>query len=271
LFDIPLSAGADLYNWNYSFSDYDKDSIGGNLSLGYPIIDYTRGYLSYNYDIANINNVSDNAANSIKRNEGKNVKSSVGTRLRYDSRDELFNPTKGSTHDANFEFAGLGGNVGFTKYTAETSWYYPLVWQLIGVLHAKGGYVKQLKGKTLPDYDKFYMVGIDALRGFERDDLSPRDKEGSEVGGNKFLQFNAEIRFPLLKDAGLYGVTFFDTGNIKKEGENIRLDDLRESAGLGIRWQSPMGPIRLEYGWILDRTSTDHGPGSWEFSMATSY
>jgi outer membrane protein insertion porin family len=66
-------------------------------------------------------------------------------------------------------------------------------------------------------------------------------------------------------------VTFFDTGNIKKEGENIRLDDLRESAGLGIRWQSPMGPIRLEYGWILDRKSTDHGPGSWEFSMATSY
>ncbi|MGD9322456.1 MAG: outer membrane protein assembly factor BamA, partial [Desulfobacterales bacterium] len=54
LFDIPLSAGADLYNWNYRFSDYNKDSIGGNLRLGYPIIDYTRGYLSYNYDIANI-------------------------------------------------------------------------------------------------------------------------------------------------------------------------------------------------------------------------
>jgi len=271
LFDIPLSAGADLYNWNYSFSDYDKDSIGGNLRLGYPIIDYTRGYLSYNYDIANINNVSNNAASSIKNDKGKNVKSSIDTRIKYDSRDELFNPTKGSTHDADFEFAGLGGNIGYTKYTLETSWYYPLVWQLIGVLHAKAGYVKQLKGKTLPDYDKFYMVGIDALRGFERDDLSPRDDDGAEVGGNKFVQFNAEIRFPLLKDAGLYGVGFFDTGNIKKEGENIRLDHLRESAGLGIRWQSPMGPFRLEYGWILDRKSTDHGSGAWEFSMATSY
>ncbi|MGD8441914.1 MAG: outer membrane protein assembly factor BamA [Desulfobacterales bacterium] len=271
LFDIPLSAGADLYNWNYRFSDYNKDSIGGNLRLGYPIIDYTRGYLSYNYDIANINNVSSNAANSIKNNRGRNVKSSVGTRLRYDSRDQLFHPTKGSTHDANFEFAGLGGNVGFTKYTAETSWYYRLVWRLIGVLHAKGGYVKELKGKTLPDYDKFYMVGIDALRGFERDDLSPRDDKGREVGGDKFIQFNAEIRFPLLEEAGLYGVGFFDTGNIKKEGDALKLDDLRESAGLGIRWQSPMGPIRLEYGWILDRKDSDHGPGGWEFSMATSY
>jgi outer membrane protein insertion porin family len=271
LFDIPLSAGADLYNWNYRFSDYNKDSIGGNLRLGYPIIDYTRGYLSYNYDVANINNVSSNAANSIKNNKGRNVKSSIGTRIRYDSRDQLFHPTKGSTHDANFEFAGLGGNIGFTKYTAETSWYYRLVWQLIGVLHAKGGYVKKLQGKTLPDYDKFYMVGIDALRGFERGDLSPQDKDRAEVGGNKFIQFNAELRFPLLEEAGLYGVGFFDTGNIKKEGENIELDDLRESAGLGIRWQSPMGPIRLEYGWILDRKSTDHGPGAWEFSMATSY
>ncbi len=271
LFDIPLSAGADLYNWNYRFSDYDKDSIGGNLRLGYPIIDYTRGYLSYNYDVANIRNVSNDAADSIKNDKGRNVKSSIGTRIRYDSRDQPFHPTKGSAHDANFEFAGLGGNIGFTKYTAETSWYYRLVWQLIGVLHAKAGYVKELKGKTLPDYDKFYMVGIDALRGFERDDLSPLDKDDAEVGGNKFLQFNAELRFPLLEEAGLYGVGFFDTGNIKKEGENIELDDLRESAGLGIRWQSPMGPIRLEYGWILDRKSTDHGPGAWEFSMATSY
>jgi outer membrane protein insertion porin family len=271
LFDIPLSAGADLYNWNYSFSDYDKDSIGVKLRFGYPLIDYTRGYLSYNYDIADIKNVSNNAANAIKNDEGENIKSSIGARIRYDSKDQLFHPTKGSAHDANFEFAGLGGNVGFTKYTAETSWYYRLVWQLIGVLHAKAGYVRPLKGKTLPDYEKFYMIGIDALRGFERDDLSPRDKKGREVGGNKFLQFNAEARFPLVKEAGVYGVAFFDTGNIEKEGDMIKLDDLRESAGLGIRWQSPMGPIRLEYGWILDQKSTDHGRGSWEFSMATSY
>jgi outer membrane protein insertion porin family len=74
-----------------------------------------------------------------------------------------------------------------------------------------------------------------------------------------------------VKEAGVYGVAFFDTGNIEKEGDMIKLDDLRESAGLGIRWQSPMGPIRLEYGWILDQKSTDHGRGSWEFSMATSY
>jgi outer membrane protein insertion porin family len=271
LFDIPLSAGADIYNWAYSFSTYDKDSVGGVLRFGYPLIDYTRGYLSYNYDIANISNVDDDAANSIKNDEGENIKSSIEARIKYDSRNQLFHPTHGSMQSLSYEFAGLGGTVGFNKIIGETSWYYPLFWQIIGVLHGKAGYVKQLAGKSLPDYEKFYMIGIDALRGFERDDLSPRDDNGSEIGGNKFVQFNAETRFPLVKEAGVYGVVFFDTGDIYSEDEDIELGNLRESAGVGIRWLSPMGPIRLEYGWILDPKPTDHGPGSWEFSMATSF
>jgi outer membrane protein insertion porin family len=271
LFDIPLSAGADIYNWNYSFSTYDKDSVGGKLRLGYPLIDYTRGYLSYNYDIADIKNVDKDAASSIKSDKGENIKSSIEARIKYDSRDQLFHPTGGSMHNASYEFAGLGGTVGFNKIIGETGWYYPLFWQIIGVLHGKAGYVNQLRGKSLPDYEKFYMTGIDALRGFERDDLSPRDKNGDEIGGNKFVQFNAEVRFPLVKQAGVYGVVFFDTGNIYAEDEDIELDRLRESAGGGIRWLSPMGPIRLEYGFILDPKPRDHGAGSWEFSMATAF
>ena len=271
LFDIPLSAGADIYSWNYSFSTYDKDSVGAKLRLGYPLFDYTRGNISYNYDIADIKNVDDDAANSIKNDEGENIKSSILTSIRYDSRDQLFHPTQGSMQSLSYEFAGLGGTVGFNKIIGETSWYYPLFWQIIGVLHGKAGYVKQLEGKSLPDYEKFYMTGIDTLRGFERDDLSPTDDSGSEIGGNKFVQFNAETRFPLVKEAGVYGVFFFDTGDIYSEDEDIELGKLRESAGLGVRWQSPMGPIRLEYGWILDPKPTDHGPGNWEFSMATSF
>ena len=123
----------------------------------------------------------------------------------------------------------------------------------------------------MPDYEKFFMGGIDSLRGFDRDDLSPLDDDGAEVGGNKFVQFNTEIRVPLVKEAGVYGVAFFDTGDIYSESEDIELDNLRESAGGGIRWLSPMGPIRLEYGFILDQKSTDHGSGAWEFSMASSF
>jgi len=269
--DIPLSAGADIYNWFYDFATYDKDSIGGKLRLGYPIFDYTRGYLTYTYDIADIHNVEDDASKSIKNDTGENIKSSITARARYDSRDNLFHPTGGSMHSLSYEFAGLGGNVGFNKIIGETGWYFPLVLQTIGVLHAKAGYVKELEGKTLPDYEKFYMVGIDALRGFERDDLSPRDEDGNEIGGNKFVQFNVELRFPLAPAAGAYGVAFFDTGDIYANDEDVDLSNLRESAGLGVRWLSPMGPVRLEYGWILDPKPTDSTSGNWEFSMASAF
>lgn len=271
LFDIPLSAGADVYSWNYSYPDYDKDSLGGQLRLGYPIFDYTRANLSYNYDIANIKNISDDASNSIKSDAGENIKSSVTSLIKYDSRDQLFHPTEGSLDSIEYEFAGLGGNVGFNKIIGETGWYYPLLWQTVGVLHGRAGWVKELQGKTLPDYEKFYMVGIDALRGFERDDLCPRDDSGACIGGNKFVQFNAEIRFPIAPKLGAYGVFFFDTGDIYTNDEQIDLGNLRESAGCGFRWLSPMGPVRLEYGWILDPEPTDHGAGSWEFSMASAF
>jgi outer membrane protein insertion porin family len=271
LFDIPLSAGADIYSWKYSYPDYDKDSLGTNLHLGYPIFDYTRGTLTYTYDIANIKNISDDAANSIKQDEGENIKSSIEALLKFDSRDQLFHPTEGSMHSVSYEFAGLGGSVGFNKIIGETGWYFPLLWQTVGVLHSRAGYVKQLEGKTLPDYEKFYMVGIDTLRGFDLKDLCPQDESGSCVGGDKFVQFNAEVRFPLVPQAGAYGVVFFDTGDVYSSDEDIRLNSLRESAGLGVRWLSPMGPIRLEYGWILDPQPTDANSGNWEFSMASAF
>jgi outer membrane protein insertion porin family len=271
LFDIPLSMRIDAYSWFYDFSSYDKDSLGTKYQLGYSLIDYTRGFLTYNFDRSDIKNVEDDAAQSIKNDEGLNTKSSVTAVIRYDSRDQLFHPTEGSFHSISGEFAGLGGNVGFTKGIGETIWYYPLLWETVGVLRGKAGLVERLSGMDLPDYEKFYMVGIDGLRGFERDDLSPRDENGAEIGGNKFVQLNAEVRFPLVKAAGVYGAVFFDTGDIYSEDERIELDNLRESAGLGIRWLSPMGPVILAYGWILDPRPTDAASGGWAFSMASAF
>jgi len=114
-------------------------------------------------------------------------------------------------------------------------------------------------------------VGINGLRGFDRDDLSPRDENGAEIGANKFVVANVEVRFPLFADAGVYGVVFFDTGDSWAEGEDVDFGNLRESAGTGVRWLSPMGPIRLEYGWILDPQPTDQSTGNWEFSMASAF
>mgnify|MGYP000662249040 FL=1 len=159
------------------------------------------------------------------------------------------------------------------KYIADAAYYIPLFWEFVLAPHTEAGYVNKTQDKKLPDYEKFYLGGIGSLRGFKRDDLAPRDDEGNSIGGDKYIQFNLDLTFPLVKGQGVYGGLFFDTGRVYGDNEKIEFDpsDLRQSAGLGIRWLSPMGPVRLEYGFILDKEKGDHGSGNWEFSMASAF
>jgi outer membrane protein insertion porin family len=270
LFDIPLSAGAELYKWEYEFDEYDKDSLGGKLRFGYPLYDYVRGNLIYTYDFTDIRNVDEDAAGSIQRDRGQHTKSSITLMPRYDSRDSLFNAKEGSVHSVEYEFAGIGGDVGFNKIIGDTGWYVPLVWKLVGVAHGRAGYVNKLPNWDLPDYERFYLGGINTLRGFDRDDLAPKE-DGSPVGGEKFLQGNFEVKFPLVEEAGVYGILFLDTGAVFSQQETWDFNKLRESAGPEIRWLSPIGPIRLAYGFVLDPKKGDSSNGGFEFSMASSF
>jgi outer membrane protein insertion porin family len=273
LFDIPLSAGFDLYDQYRDYSTYQVNSIGGSIRFGYPIFDYTRAYLSYGYDISNLTNLTDAASSYFKDMAGQHTTSSITPSIRYDSRDKAFNPTEGANSSISVEYAGdfLGGDVGFTKYIGETGRYFPLFWSTVGFLHAKAGYVEQHSGAILPPWDRFYLGGINSLRGFSWDQLSPHDAAGDAYGGNKFVQFNAEYIFPLIKDVGLMGVVFYDTGNLYDNDQNVDLGNLRQTAGFGIRWYSPMGPLRLENGFILDPKPGESQSGRWEFTMGQSF
>jgi outer membrane protein insertion porin family len=271
LFDIPLEAGVDLYNWATDYDTYDRKSIGGGFRLSYPVYDYLRASFQYNYDDANITNISEDAAKSIKDLEGVNITSSVTAGLIYDSRNRRFNPSEGSKHSITVKYAGLGGNVGFTKYVAETGWYKSLPWDTVGFLHGKAGYVSQNSGGVLPDYERFYLGGINSVRGYGWRGIHVLDEDGNEIGGNKFVQFNAEYIVPLLKKQGLVGLVFYDTGNVYNDNESFDLGTLRSSVGFGFRWFSPVGPIRIEYGYKLDVKEGEEAGGRWEFSMGAAF
>jgi outer membrane protein insertion porin family len=270
LFDIPLSAGVELYKWQTDLDDYSRDSIGGTIRFGYPLAEYVRGNVSYNLDFTRLGQIDDEASQQIKDEKGDYIKSSITLSPRYDSRDSLFNAKEGAMHSISYEFAGLGGDVGFNKVIVENGWYFPLLWKLTGVVHDRAGYVRELPGWELPDYEKFYLGGINSMRGFSRNDLAPQ-KEGGAVGGNWFLQGNFEVKFPLVEEAGVFGMIFLDTGMVGLEGETPRFGDLRYSAGPEIRWLSPIGPIRIAYGFILNPQSGDSSNGAWEFSVASSF
>lgn len=274
LFDIPLSAGIDLYNWDYDYDTYDKNSVGSKLRFGYKVFDFTRAYLYYNYDIADIKNIDeDEASESVKDLEGVNITSSITTKLRYDSRDSAFNPTEGSDHSLSIEHAGgpLGGDMAFTKYMVDTGWYIPLFWSTTGFLHGRIGYVKENTDGKLPDYERFYLGGMNSLRGFDWRDIHVIDENGDEIGGDKFVQFNIEYIIPLFKKAGIVGVIFYDTGNVFGKDADLDPGNLRESAGGGFRWYSPIGPMRIEYGYILNPEEGEDSEGRWEFTMGQAF
>jgi len=276
LFDIPLSAGFDIYKLERDYDTYDRDSFGGGIRFSYPVFDYTRAYLDYNYDNADIRNVAVDAPNSILDLEGETVvTSSLSPKLRYDSRNRIFNATEGQQHSISLKYAGLGGDMGFTKIEAETGWFYPLYKSLVGVLHGKTGYVVKHSGKILPDWERFYLGGINSVRGYGWRDISPTEinRNGylTKIGGDKFIQFNAEAKFPLLKDQGFWGVVFVDAGNVFNNDEDFQLTDLRKSTGVGVRWYSPVGPIRIEYGYRIDPPEGEESGGRWEFTMGGGF
>ncbi len=272
LFDIPLSAGIDLYNTSKDYDTYDKDSVGGTLRVGYPIYDHTRAYLSYNYDRATIENLTVDASTAIKEFEGTNTGHTLSSTVRRDTRDRIFNATSGSDNSVTIKHAGtpFGGDIGFTKYVADSGWYFPLFWDTVGFLHGSMGFIHGDSEGKLPTWERFYLGGMSSLRGYNWREVSPRDpKTDDKIGGNKMMLFNVEFLFPLVKNAGINGVLFYDTGNAFNNGEALSFSDLKNSVGYGIRWLSPMGPIRLEFGYILD--SERRGEGGWEFSMGAAF
>lgn len=270
LFDIPLSAGIDIYNWEREYDNYDKDSKGGAFRLGYKIFDYTRVGFKYEYEDFTIENVDEDYTDV---DPGNYVTSSITPSITWDSRNAAFNPTRGSRHSLSVEYAGewLGGEIEFTKYLAETGWYYPLFWKFTGFLHARAGFLDDRSDEDIDiDYERFYLGGISTVRGYDWQDINASPEgETEEHGGEKMIQLNAEVTFPIIEEMKLVGVVFFDAGDVYLKDEDVRFEDLYTSTGGGFRWYSPMGPIRIEYGRILN--GNEYSGGRWEFSVGGTF
>ncbi len=271
LFDRPLSLGIDAFNWERLYTEYTRKSTGGDLRLSHPLMwQYTRLFWMYRYEYVSLSDLGPNPDPLISAAAKIHSTSATSLTFRRDSRDSLFAPTKGSDNSVSVEMAGLGGAVAFLRYVAESGWYFPLRWGCVGLLHARVGYMGALPWGDLPIYEKFYLGGIDSIRGFKYADISPRDPAfaNERVGGDRFIQLNSEYRFPLLTKLGVMGTIFFDAGNVYGPGEVQPF--LRPTTGFGLRWFSPMGPLRVEWGYNLTRKSFERS-NVWEFTMGSSF
>lgn len=272
LFDRPLSFGIDAFNWEREFDEYTRRSSGGSLRLSHPLRwRYTRLYGSYRFEYVDLSDLRANTSQIIREAASIHSTSAVSLGVRRDSRDALFMPTRGSDNSFTMEMAGLGGDTAFVRLIAESGWYFPFWWGTVGVIHARGGYMSKLSWGELPSYEKFYLGGIDTIRGFNFAEISPRDPRTNErIGGTSFSQLNLEYRWPVpyLKKFGFMGTLFFDAGNVY--GQNYVAPALRTSVGGGVRWYSPMGPLRVEWGYNLAPKPYER-KSVWEFTVGGTF
>jgi outer membrane protein insertion porin family len=262
--DRNLTVGFDLYDTEREWADFTRKATGGNLKLGFPVATDVRAFFLYRYEQKEITDVSPNASLLIREQEGRSTISSLYSSLTRNTTDYRLDPSRGSVSEVSVEFAGLGGTEKFSKYILDYRHFYPMPWGTVISAHGQIGYIQEVGGRPIPIDERFFLGGISTMRGFRVREVGPRirqdfvDAEGNiiftnfeYVGGNKQAHFNLEYLFPLIRDAGVKGVLFFDAGNAWSEEEDY-FRDLRYSVGAGIRWFSPLGPLRLEWGYNLD-------------------
>ncbi|MBF0172445.1 MAG: outer membrane protein assembly factor BamA [Magnetococcales bacterium] len=275
-----LSAGFDIFNKKTdqrSVSSYEQDSFGGSVRMGFPISENLRSNLSYGYTHTDIKEIANGASAAIREMLDKSPydQSMVSHAFVWDDVDDPIFPSEGRKHKFITDFSGLGGDVTFARLTSDNEYYHPFTFDDAWVGHVRGRFgVMDGLGEEIPIFERYQLGGVSSVRGFKRGGLGPRTLEGDAYGGVHFEQLNTELLFPILdlKDKGVRGLAFVDTAYVGDWDlpSNVQLSGgVRVSAGLGINWNSPFGPLKVIVGTPLVKEEFDESR-IFDFTMGTT-
>ena len=273
LFDQPLAAGFDIFNTRRILPDYTVNSLGGDIRLGHPLGEYSRWNAIYRVSQDRITNVNPLGSPELISQEGTHLTSLVGLSLSRDTRDSVYDPTRGTTVSLGVDFAGVGFGEKFARSVFSSTYFQPLPW-LDHVLSFRlmAGYSFGWSKDPVPLFERFYLGGSNSLRQFKSLQVSPKDDTGTRIGGNSELLGTVEYVIPLF--FGIKAAVFYDVGQVwgpdLSLGTKIDLSDLRHGVGAGLRWNSPFGPIRVDYGIKLDQKKGESF-GNFNFSAGSSF
>jgi len=273
LFDQPLAAGFDIFNTRRILPDYTVNSLGADIRLGHPLGEYSRWNAIYRVSQDRITNVNPLGSPELISQEGTHLTSLVGLSLSRDTRDSVYDPTRGTTVSLGVDFAGVGFGEKFARSVFSSTYFQPLPW-LDHVLSFRlmAGYSFGWSKNPVPLFERFYLGGSNSLRQFKSFQVSPKDNTGTRIGGNSELLGTVEYQIPLF--FGIKAAVFYDVGQVwgpdLSAGTKIDISDLRHGAGAGLRWNSPFGPIRVDYGIKLDQKKGESF-GNFNFSAGSSF
>lgn len=289
--DTKWTVGGDLYRVERQYPNFTSRVTGADVKGGYPFSDELSTFWIYKFETNDLIDLSGPLVYRDARDYKLLTRSTTGSltgSLNWNNTDYRLDPTTGWVSSISAEYAGLGGTNRFTRFIGSSTWFHPLVGSMVFSLRGTLGYLDEIR--PVPRDEHFLLGGIGTLRGFSPRTVGPTlitprytvsnntmQVTGAAydyIGGDKEAILNAEVTFPLIKEAGLKGVLFMDAGN--SYGSSIRGTfsggAVLASYGGGIRWVSPIGPLRLEYGIPINpRIGIDNQSGRFEFSIGNLF
>lgn len=288
-FDTNWTFAVDVYNTLQIYGNlFDRNAFGGTLTGGYEIFEDFRVFLTYTLQQVTVTPTATNAVLLANRFQS-GITSSVKASFNWDKRDNRLFPTSGFLLSGSVEEAYpkvLGGTTQFTRLIGIARFYRPLPLGMVFKVNLTAGYILSPPTNPVPVSELFFEGGINSLRGYNFRTVAPIVMAGSSpgqpltpllIGGNKELLSNWEIEFPILEDAGLRGVVFFDAGNVYSDTQRFfdptapGAAGLLISVGLGARWFTPLGPLRFEWGFALTPRPIDNPPNSLQFTIGNFF
>ena len=272
-----LAAGIDIFNIRRNqktYSGYKHNIIGFKLRTGFEIIDDLRYFSSYTLKRDKIHDIDNDTSIYIQAQEGKRVTSVIGQALQYDELNDRINPTDGYRVRFDVDYFGLGGDSEHILTELKIANFLRITDGVILGNFLEGGYIASIKEVKINDL--FFLNG-DQLRGFKNLGVGPRDSSTSDsLGGEVYYVNRNELIFPLglPDDLGIGGLIFADIGtvyNTSSSGSNIRDESsLRASAGIGLSWLSPFGPVKFYLSKAILKENYDKKE-IFRFSFGTTY
>ncbi|MGZ5019625.1 MAG: outer membrane protein assembly factor BamA [Chthoniobacterales bacterium] len=275
--DRPLSLGGELFYREADFLSaiYDQRNYGFSITARRPLTRFLSMSLEYRLEEIDIFNVAPTASAAIQSQKGANTRSSITPSFIWDARDNPILTRKGTRIVFTPFVAGgfLGGDTQTYGGDLEISQYFHLPSDLILLLNGEVASVDTWgsgnnNGLGVPIYDRLFLGGSNNLRGFNFRDVGPKDVNGEPLGGQTLARWTVELTFPIIEK--VRGAVFTDAGFVDPNAFDFG-GRLASDAGIGLRLDLPIGPIRIDYGFPIQTGGNNSRNGKFNFNVGYQF
>lgn len=267
IFTTPLDLNLTALRQHQELTSYTLDSTSFQTALEYDYSKRLKFTLSHTLEDDHLSEIQD----STFLGQKTFLASTLSPLAVLDTRDDLFNPRKGFLSSMQYEWASrsIGSDLEYSKVTGATSGYFSAGKATLALAARVGAAEYYGRDELLPLNKRFFLGGRSTVRGFGTDAIGPKAADGTPLGGDLMLNLKAELRFSVYKDFGL--AAFWDAGQVWfRKQTDPKISDLRQAAGPGLRYNTPVGPLALDIGYKLDREPGESGY-EWHFTIGNVF